>query len=153
MSAEAHGESNKRTGQKKKSGSRGSAGQKWCSVYKTTTHHDAESTRKGIHPQACSTHSAATGALTRLKNTEKEPVDDDFDRGFSFELAKIQEGPPTISGVDFPTVDRRKDVSRIRCKEKALGIAGNITLRITIAFFDLELLEIPESLHEQQNQS
>ena len=42
MPAKAHGKGKKRAGQKKKSGSGGSAGKKCCPVLKMTTHNDAE---------------------------------------------------------------------------------------------------------------
>ena len=46
--AKAHGKSNKPAGQKKKSGSGGSAGQMWCYAHKTTTHNDAECYGQGL---------------------------------------------------------------------------------------------------------
>ncbi|CAN0592678.1 unnamed protein product, partial [Laminaria digitata] len=45
---------------KKKSGSGGSAGQKWCTVHRTTTHNDDECYVQGApRSQASSTHTAA----------------------------------------------------------------------------------------------
>ncbi|CAN0323514.1 unnamed protein product, partial [Scytosiphon promiscuus] len=53
--AKGHGKSSKPVGQKKKSGSWGSAGQKWCSTHRTTTHNDAECYAQGApRPQASS---------------------------------------------------------------------------------------------------
>lgn len=86
--AKAHGNSNKSARQKKKSGSGGSAGQKWCTVHRTTTHNDAECYAQGApRSQTSSTHTAAVvGAQTRT-DTDNKPVvnfDDDFDKGFAF---------------------------------------------------------------------
>ena len=85
----AHGNSNKLAGQKKKSGIGGSAGQKWCTVHRTTTHNDAECYAQGApRSQTSSTRTAAAvGAQTRIDDTETKPVvnfDDDFDKGFTF---------------------------------------------------------------------
>ena len=56
--AKAHGK-NKPASQKK-SGSGGSAGQKWCTVQKTTTHNDAECYARGAsRSQTNTTHTAA----------------------------------------------------------------------------------------------
>ena len=89
MPPKTHGESNKPAGQKKKSGSGGRAGQKWCTVHRTTTHNNAECYAQGTpRPQRRSTYTAAVvGAQTRSDDTENKPVvnfDDDFDRGFTF---------------------------------------------------------------------
>ncbi|CAN0572082.1 unnamed protein product, partial [Laminaria digitata] len=46
--------------QKKKSGSGGSAKQKWCTVHRTTTHNDADCHAQGApRSQTGSTHTAA----------------------------------------------------------------------------------------------
>ena len=81
-----NGNSNKPARRKKKSGSGGSAGQKWCTVHKTTTHKDAECYAQGApRSQACSTHTAAVvGALTRTDTADKPVINfDDFDKGFT----------------------------------------------------------------------
>ena len=87
--ASTNGKSNKTIGQKKKFGSRGSAGQKWCAVHRTTTHNDTECYAQGApRSQTSSTHTAAVGsAQNRSIDTDNKPVvqfDDDFDRGFAF---------------------------------------------------------------------
>ncbi|CAN0529257.1 unnamed protein product, partial [Scytosiphon promiscuus] len=70
--AKRHGKINKPAGRKKRSGSGGSAGQKWCSTHKSTTHNDAECYAQGApRPQVSSAHTAAVmGAQTRPDDTE-----------------------------------------------------------------------------------
>ena len=89
MPTKAHGNSNKLAGQKKKSGLGGSAGQKWCTVHRTTTHNDAECYAQGApRSHTSSTHTAAAvGAQTRTEETENKPVvhfEGDIDKGFTF---------------------------------------------------------------------
>ena len=61
------------------------AGQKWCSVHKTTTHSDTKCYAQGAaRPQT--TSSTHTAALVRVDTDERPTVkfDDDFDKGFQF---------------------------------------------------------------------
>ena len=49
MPRKAHGTSNKYADQKNESGSGGSAGQKWWTVHRTTTHNDAMTPKAVVH--------------------------------------------------------------------------------------------------------
>ena len=85
----ANGNSNQPARRRKKSGSGGSAGQKWCTVLKTTTHNDTECYAQGApRSQTSSTHTTAVvGALTRTDTDDKPVINfDDFDKGFEFSL-------------------------------------------------------------------
>ena len=85
---------NKVIGQKKKSRSKHSAGQKWCTVHRTTTLNDTECYAQGAPRSQTSSAptAAALGAQTRATATDNKPVvsfDDDFDKGFAIQLLNI----------------------------------------------------------------
>ena len=70
-------------GNNKKTGG-GGAGQKWCSVHKTTSHNDNECYTQGAQrPQTTSsTHTAAILSVDSGERSTAINFDDDFDKGF-----------------------------------------------------------------------
>lgn len=143
MPAKVHRKSNKPASQDKKSGPGDRAGEQRYSVPKTSTHNDAECyiRTRGSVPLTPVVRTRLLGCGSpspRPDDTEKKTVvnfGDDFYKGFAFQHAKLQRGPPAKIEVALSRRGRQKDDARITAN-KVLGIAGKTTFGIATALLD-----------------